>query len=146
MIINFSKYQEFFFEEEYNILKKVIQEYILSMNYFVKSIDIQLVDDRILKKVNQEFLRHNYSTDIITFNHSSKNREIEAELLVGNTMLKFNSIKYKVSLKEELLRLIFHGILHLVGFKDKNKSEIELMKKNEDILIEKFLFHVKHKS
>lgn len=87
--------------------------------------------DKYLLKINQDFLHHDYYTDIITFNLSESNNII-GEIYISVDRVKENARQAKVKYQEELLRIIIHGILHLCDYNDKTKSEISLMRNMED--------------
>lgn len=96
--------------------------------------------DEYLLNLNQKFLNHDTYTDIITFDYSEQNI-LAGEIYISIERVKENAKLYKVSFKEELLRVIVHGLLHLSGYKDKTKQEQKVMRNKE---IEKLnLFHVK---
>jgi rRNA maturation RNase YbeY len=88
--------------------------------------------DEMLLKINQDFLQHNYYTDIITFGLNEPGEPIEAEIYVSIDRVKDNAIQQGVSYQNEMQRVLFHGALHLCGYKDKKKSEIIEMRQKED--------------
>jgi rRNA maturation RNase YbeY len=88
--------------------------------------------------MNRDFLQHDYYTDIITFGLSEKNQPIEAEIYISIDRVKDNALSLGVAYKEEMLRVIFHGALHLCGYKDKTKSEISAMRAKEDQYLQLF--------
>jgi rRNA maturation RNase YbeY len=88
--------------------------------------------DEMLLQINQDFLQHNYYTDIITFGLNEPGEPIEAEIYVSIDRVKDNAAQLKISYQEEMKRVLFHGALHLCGYKDKKKSEITLMRQKED--------------
>ncbi|HEX4876978.1 MAG TPA: rRNA maturation RNase YbeY, partial [Chitinophagaceae bacterium] len=75
-------------------------------------------DDELLQ-INRQFLQHNYYTDIITFDLSDTGNAIHAEVYISIERVKDNARKLGVSFRKELHRVIFHGVLHLCGYKDK---------------------------
>lgn len=97
-----------------------------------------LSDDQILL-LNKSYLGHNYSTDIITFNYSGENYTLDGEIFISLGDAAYNAEKYKVSLENELVRLIIHGLLHLVGYDDKFPDDKRKMKKIENKLVKKYL-------
>ena len=92
---------------------------------------IFLTDDELLE-INKKFLNHDYYTDVITFDLSSKERELNGEIYISLDRVKENAIEYKEEYKEELHRVMIHGILHLVGYKDKTKKEEETIRLKEN--------------
>ena len=81
--------------------------------------------------MNKTYLQHDYYTDIITFDYSQDD-EISGDLFISITRVKDNAFRNGVSLQNELQRVVIHGVLHLCGFKDKKKSEVEMMRKMEE--------------
>ena len=88
--------------------------------------------DSFLLDINIEHLNHNYYTDIITFNLSDTDERIEADLFISIDRVKDNAEKLLVSFEEELIRVICHGLLHLLGLNDKTDHEVEEMRKAEE--------------
>lgn len=97
----------------------------IALNYIFCS------DDYLLG-INKSFLQHDYYTDIITFNLAETKKAIEGEIYISLDRVKENAATLEINQKEELLRVLFHGALHLCGYGDKKKSEIILMRKKED--------------
>lgn len=87
--------------------------------------------DPYILQVNNQFLQHDYYTDIITFDLSETDAII-GELYIGVETVKSNAALHNVHFHNELLRVIFHGALHLCGYGDKKKSEITKMREKEE--------------
>ncbi len=87
--------------------------------------------DEHLLGINKEFLQHDYYTDVITFDLSRSKSEIEAEVYLSIDRIKDNAKQAGVTFTEELHRIIFHGALHLCGYKDKKTKEIDQMRRAE---------------
>lgn len=87
--------------------------------------------DEYLLQINQEFLKHNTYTDIVTFELSSNPEVTEGEIYISIDRVKENAERYEVTENYELHRVMFHGALHLCGYKDKTKKDIELMRQKE---------------
>ena len=115
------------------------------LNFSIGSLFINLIDNDTIRKINEEYLKHNYTTDIITFNYSGNHIVIDAEIFISIEEAKQNAWKYKVSLGKELTRLIIHGILHLVGFDDIEAKDRIKMKKKENNLLNKYNFSLLRK-
>ena len=116
---------------------KVIEKVILNNGKTTGNINVIITDDETLKEINVQFLKHNYYTDVITFDYSIGNA-VSGEIYISIDSVKENVLNYNVSLKEEIRRVIIHGILHLVGYNDKQKREKIVMKANEDFWLGKF--------
>lgn len=103
-----------------------------------KTGDINFIfcDDEHLLKVNQEFLQHDYYTDIITFDYGRGN-VINADIFISLQRIQENAGKFKASIEQELLRVLVHGILHLCGYADKSETEQQLMRSKEDFYLYK---------
>ncbi|HSY62574.1 MAG TPA: rRNA maturation RNase YbeY [Cytophaga sp.] len=98
---------------------------ILELNYIFCS-------DEYLLQINKDFLEHDYYTDIITFDNSEVKGKIEGDIFVSIDRVRDNAQQQKTSLKDELHRVIAHGLLHLSGYKDKTSEESKTMRKKED--------------
>ncbi|MBN1118157.1 MAG: rRNA maturation RNase YbeY [Bacteroidales bacterium] len=94
-------------------------------------IDIQIVSDKKILEINQEFLNHDYFTDIITFDNSLLNI-INGELIISFDTVKSNARKYGIIDTQEMYRVIIHGIMHLNGYNDSSESEKSLMTEKEN--------------
>jgi probable rRNA maturation factor len=88
--------------------------------------------DAYLLAINKQFLNHNYFTDIITFNLAEPNQPVQGEIYISIDRVKDNAKTHQTTFKEELHRVIFHGALHLCGYKDKSANNIKEMRKAED--------------
>jgi rRNA maturation RNase YbeY len=97
----------------------------------LKKIDVYGVSDNELLSINNKHLNHDYYTDIITFDYSRGNR-ISGELFISVERVKDNAVTLGLTYESELSRVIAHGILHLIGFKDKTKEEAAVMRSKED--------------
>ena len=93
-------------------------------------------DDQYLLKKNQEYLQHDTFTDIITFDYTEKNR-LSADIFISIERVKENAINFAVPFETELRRVIIHGVLHLMGYKDKSEEEAETMRSKENFYLSK---------
>ncbi len=115
-------------------LKKLIEKEgfsLVELNYIFCS-------DEYLLHVNQQYLHHDFYTDIITFDNSDKEFEIEGDIFISVDRVKENAKELSVPFSTELKRVMSHGVLHLCGYGDKTKEEIELMRKKENEAIKGF--------
>lgn len=88
--------------------------------------------DSYLLNINREFLNHDTLTDIVTFDMTDAPNMLTGEIYISIERVAENAEKFGVTYINELHRVIFHGALHLCGFKDKKKEDKELMRKKED--------------
>lgn len=119
-------------------IKKLVKLIFKNEGKTFKSINIIFCNDRYLLKINQDFLRHNTFTDIITFNYSEA--KIEGELYISVERAAENAILLNIDINNEIIRLIIHGILHLCGYTDKTKSQKLKMTEKENTYISMFSF------
>lgn len=104
----------------------------------LKTINYVFVSDRRLLEINRQFLNHDFYTDIITF-ELSQTIETEAEVYISIDRVKENAKIQKTSFKEELLRVIFHGALHLCGYADKSAKDNKKMREKEEEYLSRYL-------
>ena len=104
-------------------------------------ISIVMCSDELLLETNQKYLNHDYYTDIITFDYTEED-QISGDLMISYDRVKENAKKENVSVQEELRRVMAHGVLHLLGLKDKSEREAAEMRAQEDAAL--VLFHVEH--
>lgn len=89
--------------------------------------------DNYLRKINKQYLNHDYFTDIITFPTSAPNENlISGDIFISIDRVRENAKTYRVKVDEELHRVMAHGLLHLCGYGDKSEKEIKLMRKKEN--------------
>ena len=87
-------------------------------------------DEKIIE-VNREFLQHDYFTDIITFDYSNR-RRISGDMFISLDTVRSNAALFGKSYDDELMRVVIHGVLHLVGINDKGPGEREIMEAAEN--------------
>jgi probable rRNA maturation factor len=102
------------------------------------TINFVFCDDAYLLEKNQQFLNHDTLTDIITFDLSENEEDLYAEIYISKERLEENALKFEVPYQRELHRIIFHGVLHLCGFKDKSKADKACMTEMENECLSKY--------
>ena len=122
-----------------NTIKKHIKNLINSELKVFGELSIVFCSDEYLLKMNKQYLNHDYYTDIITFNYVEGNT-ISGDLFISVDRTHENAINYKKEPHNELIRVIFHGILHLVGYNDKTDEEKKIMKEKEEFYLAKVNF------
>ncbi len=127
---------KFLFHRLVSLLKK-------EFGFEIESLLINFVSSDYILEISKKFLHHDYSTDIITFNYSNKILLFDAELYISLYDAEKNAKNYQVSLEQELLRLVIHGILHLLEYDDMTEKDRLVMKKIENRLVIKYMFLLK---
>jgi rRNA maturation RNase YbeY len=126
------------------ILKNWIKRTIERNNKQLGEISYIFCSDEQLLEINKEFLNHDYYTDIITFDYSEADI-VSGDLFISIDRIKDNAKTLDVSYKEELHRVIIHGILHLLGFKDKTDEESQNMRLLENECLSDLLTFINQK-
>ena len=98
----------------------------------LESVSYIFCSDDYLLGINQQFLKHNYYTDIISFNLATRGAPVEGEIYISLDRVRDNAKTLDQSYQIELHRVIFHGVLHFCGYKDKLAGDIRLMRKKEE--------------
>lgn len=121
-------------------LKRLICNLVEENGCNVERVEYNFIGADRMVEINKEFLDHDYATDIITFDYTA-GKLISAEIFISIDTLKENATKNSQSIENEVIRLVFHGVLHCLGYKDKTKADKEIMRQKEDESIN--MFHVK---
>jgi rRNA maturation RNase YbeY len=112
-------------------LVKWISDVISSEGFQVGEINYIFCNDSYLNKINQEFLNHDTFTDIISFDYTL-GKEIGGDIFISIERVLENAEKFNEVYENELYRVMIHGILHFMGYKDQTKKEKTLMRTKED--------------
>ena len=99
--------------------------------------DLIFCSDAYLLQINEDFLGHSDLTDIITFDLSDE-QESSAEIYISIDRIRENAKSFGVSVENELHRVIFHGVLHLCGYKDKKPGDIKAIRLKEDEYLQSY--------
>ena len=97
----------------------------------IGDISIIFCSDNYILDVNQQYLQHDYFTDIITFDYSEGDK-LSGDLFISVDTVRENAIEYGTDFKDELNRVMVHGILHLIGLDDHSEDDIKEMRRGED--------------
>lgn len=120
-------------------LKDFLGEIFKKEKTAARSVQFIFCSDGFLLNINRRFLQHDYYTDIISFNLAEDNQPVEGEIYISVDRVKENATSLGLPFGQELHRVIFHGILHFCGYKDKTDSEQLTMRKKEDFYLKKYL-------
>ena len=135
MAISFSTYDLSYPLSNLEDIGRWITQVIENKEFRAGNIEYIFCSDTYIHAINCEFLGHDYPTDIITFDYSYR-RKLSGDILIGIPVVKNNSQRFGVSYFEELLRVMVHGVLHLMGFPDYNDEEKQVMRSEENRAIE----------
>ena len=116
--------------------KRWWNELAATSGFRIKELNYIFCSDEYLYQMNVDYLNHDTYTDIITFDNSEKTGELEGDIFVSVDRVKENALNLKVDEETELTRVLAHGLLHLMGYKDKSKEEASLMRSKEEEAIE----------
>jgi probable rRNA maturation factor len=119
-------------------LMRFIEEIFKNEKKRLCSVTYVFCSDRKLRKINKEYLGHNYFTDIITFDLSENGAPVSADIYISVDRIRKNAKNLNQSYKSEFHRVVFHGVLHLCGYKDKNRTDVFKMRKMEEKYLNKY--------
>ena len=123
---------------DFEMIIKVLKRSVRANKSKLGTINYIFCDDEYLLKMNKQFLNHDYYTDVITFDYSEEEM-VSGDIFISTDRVRNNSESYNQTYETELLRVISHGLLHLLGFNDKEDSEIEIMRAKEMELIQQMM-------
>lgn len=103
------------------VFTKFLKQLLLEKNYKLGDINFIFCDDEYLLSINQQYLKHDYYTDTITFNYNSDNM-ISGDIFISVDRVRENSTVFNTEFGDELYRVMIHGFLHLLGYEDKKNS------------------------
>lgn len=137
-----------FFEEDiqYNLkdklkVKQWIKDTIAAEGFKLDELTYVFCSDEYLLQINQQYLDHDTYTDIITFDNSSEDKVITGDIFISIERIRENAAKFNQSVTDELHRVIIHGALHLLGYKDKTAADSKNMTQLEDKYLDKRAFN-----
>jgi rRNA maturation RNase YbeY len=117
------------------VIHKLVNGLKKDLGFDISSLQIDFITPDQILTINKDYLGHNYSTDIITFNYSGNHKFLDGELIISVNDAETNSKIYSVTFDEEVWRLVIHGILHLLNFDDKKERDRRIMKRMENKLL-----------
>lgn len=118
------------------ITSRWIKETIVNEGLTTGDISVVFCSDASLLEINRKYLNHDYYTDIITFDYDDKERGIvSGDLFISVDTVADNAAQYGVAPREEMQRVIIHGVLHLCGYGDKSDPEARIMREKENFYL-----------
>ena len=128
---------------EFPLVKKNLKDYCRKVldhnNYKSSLISLIFIDQEELREMKKLYFKEDAYTDVIAFNFNNNEEDLEGELYLSLQMIENNASNYSVTLESEIKRVVAHGLLHLIGYRDDNDRDKAKMTKMEDICIQ--LFH-----
>lgn len=129
----------FFYETNFEIDNELIwknwlETSVAKQGFQTDEINYIFCDDEYLLEINIQYLQHDYYTDVIGFQYS-EDKNLAGDIYISIDRVKENAVENQVDFKKELSRVMAHGILHFMGFKDKNAEEEKRMRAAEDAFI-----------
>ena len=125
--------------------KDVFSRWLISVandeGFLIDTLVFLFVDDNEILEKNKKFLKHDYYTDVITFG-DLKDKKISGDIAISIERVLENSKTYGLEFEDELIRVMAHGLLHIMGYNDKTSSDKSVMSQKENKAIK--MFHVKH--
>jgi rRNA maturation RNase YbeY len=118
--------------EEQGEMVAWIQQIIETHQFTLENLTYIFCSDEYLRQINQEFLNKDYYTDIITFDNSDLSEVIEGDVFVSVERVRENAAERNIPFRDELHRVIIHGVLHLLGYTDKDTLSETAMRRKED--------------
>lgn len=130
--IQFSGKSKFISGKQRKAIRQMIETIANDHGYIIQNICYIFMSDDELLQINQEHLQHDDYTDIITFDLSDTEACIDGEIYISVDRIEDNSIKFNCSKEDELIRVLSHGVLHLMGYKDKTEKDSQKMRDAEN--------------
>ena len=119
-------------------LKKFLEDLIRLEGREIERVDFIFCSDEYLLKINREYLKHDDFTDIITFDLSEREGRLVSEIYISVERVRENAAHFGVGFEKELHRVMFHGLLHLCGYKDKSVEEVKVMRGKEEEYLQQY--------
>lgn len=120
-----------------------LESYVDSHDYSIDKLTYNFVSREKMLELNKEFLKHDTNTDIISFDYS-KNKMLRAEFFISLWAIALSAEEFSQSIENETIRVMVHGVLHCLGYKDVSYSDKEQMRLLEDQFLN--MFHVKRQN
>lgn len=114
------------------VIRNWIKDTIVAEGYALEELNFILCSDEYLLVINKQYLNHDTYTDVITFDNSEELKTIVGDIFISIERIQENAKQFKSTVQQELCRVMVHGTLHLLGYKDKGKAAKTLMTQKED--------------
>jgi rRNA maturation RNase YbeY len=121
--------------KEKSHIRSWIKETIVTEGKILKELNFIFCSDSYLLSINQQYLNHDTFTDIITFDNSDVEDQLVGDIFISIERVRENSVQITGNERDELHRVIIHGVLHLLGYTDKTKKDKAIMTSKEDLYL-----------
>jgi rRNA maturation RNase YbeY len=137
---------DFVYNTDFRLANKdIFSRWLISVandeGFLIDTLVFLFVDDNEILEMNKKFLKHDYYTDVITFG-DLKDKKVSGDIAISIERVLENSKTYGLEFEDELIRVMAHGLLHIMGYNDKTSSDKSVMSQKENKAIK--MFHVKH--
>ena len=119
--------------------KRWLTKIATNAGFKIKELNYVFCSDEYLYQMNRDYLKHDTYTDIITFDNSEKKNDIEGDIFVSIDRVRENAKTHTQEIETEMNRVLAHGLLHLMGYKDKTQDEAALMRLKEEESIKLYI-------
>lgn len=130
----FSEETSFKFRQK-TLVRQWVRETVKNEGYQPGELNFIFCPDDYLLSINRQYLKHDTLTDIVTFSNSEREGTIAGDIFISIDRVRENALRFEVTERDELHRVMVHGILHLCGYLDKKKEDKELMREREDFYL-----------
>lgn len=134
-MINFFTEVVDFDREDFKFLKSWLGDIVDEYSYSEESINYIFCNDEYLLDINKRYLKNDYYTDIITFPYI-EGKKLSADIYISIERVEYNAKALNYEFEEEFLRILVHGMLHMLGYNDKTDEEVNKIRREEDRLID----------
>lgn len=120
------------------VIKKFLDKVVREEGMIPGDLVFILTDDSAVLSINKEFLNHDYNTDVISFG-TTDGHEVSGEVYISVDTVSRNAREYRCTVKEEMLRVMIHGLLHVCGYEDGTEDERKRMYERQEILLSEIM-------
>ncbi len=125
-------------------LVSYLEDIAIQHHFTIEALNFIFCSDPYLLKINQDYLQHDYFTDVITFDHAEAANLLMGDIYISIDRVQENAHSFGVTFLHELLRVMMHGLLHLLGYDDKQVSLQKLMRQREDHYLSLYLKEIEN--
>lgn len=129
----FNSDEKLFLSQRINKIIELLSDF---EDFIITELNFLFCTDELITEYNKKFLKHDYATDIITFEYNDEDGLV-SDVIISTETVKKNSKVFRTNFWDELTRVIIHGLLHLCGYKDKTAKQLKMMRSRENFFLKK---------